>query len=85
MDTLNEILLQDTYATYMDVLNKDASLSEVVDKIFQPLFTAKQTGEEIGLGLSLSYDIIKINGGEIRLETTEVTGNGFKINFFFQA
>ncbi len=42
---------------------------KVLDKIFQPFFTTKPTGEGTGLGLSLSYDIIKSHGGEIKIET----------------
>jgi ligand-binding sensor domain-containing protein/signal transduction histidine kinase len=44
---------------------------KVKDKIFQPFFTTKPTGQGTGLGLSLSYDIIKAHGGEIRVETKE--------------
>jgi two-component system, NtrC family, sensor kinase len=44
---------------------------KVLDKIFQPFFTTKPTGQGTGLGLSLSYDIIKSHAGEIKVETKE--------------
>jgi two-component system NtrC family sensor kinase len=50
-----------------------------MDKIFQPFFTTKPTGEGTGLGLSLSYDVIKAHGGEIRVQTKEGEGSQFKI------
>jgi signal transduction histidine kinase len=44
---------------------------KVLDKIFQPFFTTKPTGQGTGLGLSLSYDIVKAHGGELQVETKE--------------
>ena len=49
------------------------------DKIFQPFFTTKPTGQGTGLGLSLSYDIIKSHGGEIKVNTDENEGTAFII------
>jgi signal transduction histidine kinase len=51
----------------------------IVDKIFQPFFTTKPTGQGTGLGLSLAYDIIKAHGGEIKVETKEGEGSMFII------
>ncbi len=52
---------------------------KVLNKIFQPFFTTKPTGQGTGLGLSLSYDIIKAHGGEIKVETKEGEGAEFII------
>jgi signal transduction histidine kinase len=53
---------------------------KVVAKIFQPFFTTKPTGEGTGLGLSLSYDVIKAHGGTIEVRTDEGKGTEFIIS-----
>jgi signal transduction histidine kinase len=50
---------------------------KILDKILQPFFTTKPTGEGTGLGLSLAYDIIKAHGGTLKVETKEGEGSEF--------
>ena len=51
----------------------------IKNKIFQPFFTTKPTGQGTGLGLSLAYDIIKAHGGKLKVETKENEGSLFTI------
>ena len=51
----------------------------IKDKIFQPFFTTKPTGQGTGLGLSLAYDIVKAHSGELKVETKEHEGSTFII------
>jgi signal transduction histidine kinase/ligand-binding sensor domain-containing protein len=51
----------------------------IKEKIFQPFFTTKPTGQGTGLGLSLSYDIVKAHGGELKVQTKEGEGSEFII------
>ena len=53
--------------------------SSIIDKIFQPFFTTKPTGQGTGLGLSMSYDIVKAHGGNINVETEPGSGTTFII------
>jgi two-component system NtrC family sensor kinase len=59
--------------------NGNGISQKVLDKIFQPFFTTKPTGQGTGLGLSLSYDIVKAHGGEIKVVTKENEGTEFII------
>ena len=49
------------------------------DNIFRPFFTTTPTEQGTGLGLSLSYDIVKAHGGELKVETKEGEGSEFII------
>ena len=51
----------------------------ILDKIFQPFFTTKPTGQGTGLGLSLAYDIVKAHGGELKVEAKANVGTEFII------
>jgi C4-dicarboxylate-specific signal transduction histidine kinase len=58
--------------------------SKIIDKIYQPFFTTKPTGEATGLGLSLSYDMIKAHQGEIKADSTEGEFASFTIELSYQ-
>ncbi|HSN08163.1 MAG TPA: HAMP domain-containing sensor histidine kinase, partial [Hanamia sp.] len=57
--------------------NGDGIPDSIKEKIFHPFFTTKPTGSGTGLGLSLSYDIAKAHGGEIKVESKEEEGCEF--------
>ena len=52
---------------------------DIKEKIFQPFFTTKPTGQGTGLGLSMAYDIVKAHGGELMVQSTEGEGSEFII------
>ena len=53
--------------------------AHIKDKIFQPFFTTKPTGQGTGLGLSLAYDIVKAHGGSLELISDQNNGSVFTI------
>lgn len=69
---INEISIKDTGPGIEDSL---------LDKIFEPFFTTKQTGEGTGLGLSVSYAIVKEHKGSIRVSSTSKEGTTFTLKF----
>ncbi len=64
--------------------NGEGIPEQVRDKIFQPFFTTKPTGSGTGLGLSLSYDIVRAHGGKLTVETKEGIGTEFIIEIPFK-
>lgn len=61
--------------------NGPGMTQQVAEKVFQPFFTTKPTGEGTGLGLSLSYDTItKGHGGELKVESGEGKGTAFVVH-----
>ena len=63
--------------------NGNGISESIKEKIFQPFFTTKPTGQGTGLGLSLSYDIVKAHGGELKVETKEGEETEFIIQLPF--
>lgn len=59
--------------------NGEGILEENVNRIFEPFFTTKEVGEGTGLGLTISYNIIKDFGGHIKLVDKQVDGTTFEI------
>ena len=59
--------------------NGDGISQEILEKVFQPFFTTKPSGQGTGLGLYLSYEIIEVHGGELKIDTKEGEGTIFTI------
>ncbi len=57
--------------------NGNGISAKLMDKIFQPFFTTKPAGQGTGLGLSLSFDIVKAHGGELKVETMKGESTSF--------
>jgi len=70
---------QENYVV-LEVEDHGVGMSEEVKKhIFEPFFTTKNQTEGTGLGLSVTYGIIKAHGGDIEVESTEGEGTKFTI------
>ena len=85
--TSNQFLPQNGTPGYVQISisdNGNGVPESIKDKIFQPFFTTKPTGSGTGLGLSLSYDIIKAHGGELKVESKEGEGTKFTITLDYQ-
>ena len=59
--------------------NGNGISSDIKEKIFQPFFTTKPTGQGTGLGLSMAYDIVKAHGGEMTVDSAVGEGSQFRI------
>jgi signal transduction histidine kinase/ligand-binding sensor domain-containing protein len=70
---------EDNHITVMVHDNGQGIPESIQEKILQPFFTTKPAGEGTGLGLSLSYDIIKAHGGELKLESEVGKGTTFSM------
>jgi len=76
----NSLIRQSSNSIIISVTDNGNGIPQkVLDKIFQPFFTTKPTGQGTGLGLSMSYDTIKAHGGELKVETKEGDGASFII------
>ena len=75
-------IARDHSSNYVQIIVKDNGSGipkRILDKIFQPFFTTKPTGEGRGLGLSLSYNIIEAHEGKLEVKTIEGEGSEFII------
>jgi signal transduction histidine kinase len=64
----------------LDVVDEGSGIaSEVLPHIFEPFFTTKGVGEGTGLGLSVSYGIVRDHGGWIAVDTAPGKGSRFSV------
>jgi signal transduction histidine kinase len=79
-DSKNPLIREFANSLIISVRDNGNGIPENIrNKVFQPFFTTKPTGQGTGLGLSLSYDIVKAHGGELKVETKEGEGSEFII------
>jgi PAS domain S-box-containing protein len=52
---------------------------EIIDRIWDPFFTTKEVGKGVGLGLALTYNIVKRHGGKMEVTSSEGKGSLFKV------
>jgi signal transduction histidine kinase len=52
---------------------------DTIDRIWDPFFTTKEVGKGVGLGLALTYDIVKRHGGDIQVESRPGEGSVFTV------
>jgi len=85
MEDGGTITVSTSYDSNKDLITisiKDTGIGirpEIIHKIFDPFFTTKPTGMGTGLGLSVSYGIVKDHEGEIQVDSTPGKGSTFKI------
>ena len=76
----NSLIRQSANSLIISVKDNGNGIPQkILDKIFQPFFTTKPTGQGTGLGLSLAYDIVKAHGGDLKVKTDEGVGATFII------
>lgn len=67
---------------YIEVEDSGSGIAEEdQQKIFEPFFTTKETGQGMGLGLAITYGIVKDYGGEIRINSEKDKGTVFRMQF----
>lgn len=70
----------DEKAVYLQVRDTGCGISpEIIDQIWDPFFTTKEPGQGTGLGLALTYNIVKRHGGEISVKSTVGEGSQFTV------